>query len=163
MARRSPPSGPSQPAGERPAGPSPQELALIQGTAIELRASLPHLSEEDAFHFALEAVKEQVLIVEGIRQLFRATQSGSAEVAWLELTVFKPASNIIEIDNKPEVVGVFAGPSRPGKNHTPRQIVGAAVARSMCTSVFSRALLYACGMRLKFAPVKAPVRKIEDK
>ena len=164
MARRSPPgpNGPTKsPAGERSAGPSPQEVALIRGTAVELKAALPELTDEEAIHFATEAVKEQPGIVEGLRTLFRATQAGAAEVAWLELTIFKPESNIIETDAKPEVIAVFAGPSRPSRTNTPRQMVGAAVARSLCTSTFSRALLYACGMRLKFSAVKSPVRKVE--
>jgi len=143
--------------GGKAQGPSAAEIGLIRGTAVELRTALPALTEDDAAHYAMEAVKEQGLFSAAIHQI---ATSKDARLAWIELTVFKPPSNIIDIDQQSETIAVFAGPTRPTKDHSDRQIVGAAMARAVCTSVYARALLYARGMRCKLAVVPAPVRSV---
>jgi len=142
-------------------GPSEAELTMIRGCAIELQAALPNLSQDDAIHFAAEAVKEQRILADSIAQLQVAVRRGDKSVSWLSVTVFKPQSNVIETGTQVETIATFAGPSRPQKTNSPMQIVGAAVARSLCTSVFARALLYANGMRLRMTTADAPVREVK--
>lgn len=140
-------------------GPSQAELVLIQGIAAELCIALPGLSQEDAIHFAVESVKEQPHVASAVARMVAEIKQGNA--LWLQVTIHKTTSSPIEMGNKPEVVAVFQGPTRPSPKNTSMQIVGAAVARSLSTSAYARALLYASGMRITFKVDKSPLSLVE--
>lgn len=132
---------------------------LIVAIVRDLTAMMPGLDEQAAAHFAADSVKAQPQISAAIAHMITETAAG--RVKWLEVVVEHVDDSPIQTNKQRDTVAVFQGPLRPAKNHSPTQILGAAVGRSLATSAFARALLYANGMRLIFRVNDSPLTGVQ--